>query len=202
MTPQQAHTTLVSAGFSYERHQDIIALLSGGERARLQLLAINKAGTNFLVLDEPTNHLDVEGIERLEQELAVFEGTVVLVSHDRRFIENVANRFFLIKDSQLQEVSGIDVYYSYLQDYLLRTSSSQLASLDDVCSTLKVPLLQADLTLLSDDDLYQYYFEIEEALHQKTSGTKDYKRLAKKLEELEQQIDGRLHIHQNLRIDK
>jgi len=192
LTPQQAHATLVNAGFPYERHQDIIGLLSGGERARLQLLAINKAGTNFLVLDEPTNHLDLEGIERLEQELAAFEGTVVLVSHDRRFIENVGNRFFLIKNSQLQEVSSIDIYYSYLQDYLLRTSLSQVAPQNDARPVVKEPIVQANLTLLSDDELYQHYFEIEEELRQKTPGTKVYRQLIKKLGVLEQQIDRRL----------
>jgi ATPase subunit of ABC transporter with duplicated ATPase domains len=61
--------------------------LSPGERTRASLALLTAAGANALVLDEPTNHLDLEAIEELEAALAGFEGTVVLVTHDRRFLE-------------------------------------------------------------------------------------------------------------------
>ena len=64
--------------------------LSPGERSRALLAALMAEGVNCLVLDEPTNHLDIEAIEQLEQALASFEGTLLLVSHDRRFLESVA----------------------------------------------------------------------------------------------------------------
>jgi ATP-binding cassette, subfamily F, member 3 len=114
LTNDRIHATLAKAGYPYNRHHDHIATLSGGERARLQLLAINEAGTNCLILDEPTNHLDLMGIEKLEQDLLEFEGTLLFVSHDRCFVERVANRFFLIKGTNLIEVSGTEEYYSYL----------------------------------------------------------------------------------------
>ena len=63
--------------------------LSPGERTRALLAMLMAEGVNCLVLDEPTNHLDIEAIEQLEQALAAFEGTLLLVSHDRRFLEAV-----------------------------------------------------------------------------------------------------------------
>ncbi len=106
LTTQQLHQALASAGFPYERQAESISKLSGGERARLLLLGIQKRGTNLLILDEPTNHIDVQGVEALEEELQSFSGSVVFVSHDRSFVEAVANRFFVIRDGRLDEVSG------------------------------------------------------------------------------------------------
>ena len=63
--------------------------LSPGERTRAQLALLMAEGVNCLVLDEPTNHLDLPAIEQLEQAVASFEGTLVLVTHDRRFLEQV-----------------------------------------------------------------------------------------------------------------
>ena len=64
--------------------------LSPGERTRAELAVLQVRGVNLLVLDEPTNHLDIEAIEQLEQALAGFPGTLVVVTHDRRLLETVA----------------------------------------------------------------------------------------------------------------
>ena len=64
--------------------------LSPGERTRAHLAELQSRRVNLLVLDEPTNHLDVEAVEQLEAALAGYDGTLVVVSHDRRFLENVA----------------------------------------------------------------------------------------------------------------
>jgi ATPase subunit of ABC transporter with duplicated ATPase domains len=64
--------------------------LSPGERSRAVLALLQSRGVNCLVLDEPTNHLDVEAIEQLEEALAAYPGTVLLVTHDRRFLERFA----------------------------------------------------------------------------------------------------------------
>ena len=64
--------------------------LSPGERTRVQLAELQSLRVNLLVLDEPTNHLDLEAVEQLEAALAGYDGTLVVVSHDRRFLENVA----------------------------------------------------------------------------------------------------------------
>jgi ATPase subunit of ABC transporter with duplicated ATPase domains len=66
------------------------ASLSPGERTRAELALLSARGVNCLILDEPTNHLDLEAIEQLEETLANFEGTLVVVTHDRRFLEGIA----------------------------------------------------------------------------------------------------------------
>jgi ATPase subunit of ABC transporter with duplicated ATPase domains len=90
---QRVTAELVEAGFEYSRHNTLVATLSGGERARLTFLILKLSHPHLLILDEPTNHLDLEGIEQLEETLISGGGTVVFVSHDRRFLERVATRF-------------------------------------------------------------------------------------------------------------
>ena len=72
----------------------IINDLSGGEKARLQLALLMLQRDNVLILDEPTNHLDIDSKEMLEQALQHFEGTILFVSHDRYFINQLANKVF------------------------------------------------------------------------------------------------------------
>ncbi|MBF9296200.1 ABC-F family ATP-binding cassette domain-containing protein, partial [Staphylococcus epidermidis] len=72
----------------------VINDLSGGEKARLQLALLMLQRDNVLILDEPTNHLDIDSKEMLEQALKDFEGTILFVSHDRYFINQLANKVF------------------------------------------------------------------------------------------------------------
>ncbi len=83
-----------------------VASLSGGERTRLALAKLLLVSRNFLLLDEPTNHLDLPSCEILEEALAHFDGTVVLVSHDRYFLERVATRVLHLENSVLTQYSG------------------------------------------------------------------------------------------------
>jgi ATP-binding cassette subfamily F protein uup len=78
--------------FSPRRAQSPVRMLSGGERNRLLLARLFARPTNLLVLDEPTNDLDIDSLELLEQTLAEFPGTVLLVSHDRRFLDNIVTQ--------------------------------------------------------------------------------------------------------------
>jgi ATP-binding cassette, subfamily F, member 3 len=80
--------------------------LSGGERARMALALMTLARANLLVLDEPTNHLDVENIEVLEDALDEYEGTVLLVSHDRAFLRQVATRVWSFEGNRLVDFDG------------------------------------------------------------------------------------------------
>lgn len=73
----------------------IINDLSGGEKARLQLVLLMLQRDNVLILDEPTNHLDIDSKEMLEQALKDFEGTIIFVSHDRYFINQLANKVLI-----------------------------------------------------------------------------------------------------------
>ena len=85
-----ARTLLAKFNLGREHVGRAGSTLSPGERTRAQLAELMARGVNLLVLDEPTNHLDLEAIEELERALADYDGTVVVVSHDRRFLERVA----------------------------------------------------------------------------------------------------------------
>ncbi len=87
--------------------------LSGGENARLALVKMLLQPANLLVLDEPTNHLDIPAKEMLENALSKYDGTVLLVSHDRYFISQVANKIVELRDGELIVYPGN--YYYYLE---------------------------------------------------------------------------------------
>ena len=102
--------------FSYLQCAQKIKELSGGERSRLQLALIVLSGANFLLLDEPTNNLDIASAEVLENALEDFEGTALIISHDRYFLDQVADRLLVLEDGQVTSFVG---GYS---DYLKRVS--------------------------------------------------------------------------------
>lgn len=83
-----------------------VGMLSGGERSRLALAKLSVSSANFLLLDEPTNHLDIPSREALEQVLTAYGGTVLVVSHDRRFIDTVSTLLWVIEDGELTPFDG------------------------------------------------------------------------------------------------
>lgn len=85
--------------------------LSGGEKARLSLLNLMLSESNFLILDEPTNHLDIPSREALEEALINYEGTLLIVSHDRFFINKLASKIYYIDNKQLLEFKGNYDYF-------------------------------------------------------------------------------------------
>jgi ATP-binding cassette subfamily F protein 3 len=93
-----------------------IARLSGGEKSRVQLARLMLTGANCLLLDEPTNNLDIPSAEVLEQALDEFAGTVVVVSHDRYFLDRVVDRIFEVRDGELQVYEGGYSYYAEEQE--------------------------------------------------------------------------------------
>jgi ATP-binding cassette subfamily F protein 3 len=93
-------------GFTGDDVQRSTSVLSGGERARVGLAMLMLSRHNLLVLDEPTNHLDVESIEALEDALARYDGTVLLVSHDRELLRSLTNRVWLLHDGRITEFDG------------------------------------------------------------------------------------------------
>jgi len=97
--------------FPYRRTRDTVSTLSGGERSRLQLAKLMLSGANFLLLDEPTNNLDLPSSEVLEQALDEFEGTVLVISHDRYFLDRIVTRIVDLEDGTLTEYAGDYTYY-------------------------------------------------------------------------------------------
>lgn len=90
-------------GLSYDKAQQKVANLSGGERVRLSLAKVLLTDANLLILDEPTNFLDLTAIEALERFLKEYQGSILLISHDQRFVESVVQRKWLVEYNQLTE---------------------------------------------------------------------------------------------------
>ncbi|MBB5235361.1 ABC-F family ATP-binding cassette domain-containing protein [Deinococcus budaensis] len=103
---QRARALLGRAGFTAEDWPKTPEVLSGGERARAGLALVSALRADLLLLDEPTNHLDVEALLSLEGAVHAYGGAVVIVTHDRRFAREVANRLWVIEDAALREVAG------------------------------------------------------------------------------------------------
>jgi len=97
--------------FSGEAVQKKVESLSGGEKARLALAKMLVQPVNLLILDEPTNHLDIPAKETLESALTQFDGTALIVSHDRYFISQVANKIVEVRDGELRVYQGNYRYY-------------------------------------------------------------------------------------------
>jgi ATP-binding cassette subfamily F protein 3 len=98
--------------FPYEMVRKRVRDLSGGERSRLQLAKLMLSEANFLLLDEPTNNLDLLSREVLENALDEFEGTLLVVSHDRYFLDRVVDRIVELEDGALVEYPGDYTYYA------------------------------------------------------------------------------------------
>lgn len=103
---QRARALLAGAGMRFQMQDTKIDALSGGQKSRLAMLVLRLQTPNFYLLDEPTNHLDIEGQEALENELKRHGATCLVVSHDRSFLRNVGNRFWLIQNKRLTEVES------------------------------------------------------------------------------------------------
>ena len=89
----------------------LISTLSGGEKSRISLLKLMLSSSNFLFLDEPTNHLDISSKEVLEDALIAYEGTLFFISHDRYFLNKVADRILVLKPNGVEEYLGNYEYY-------------------------------------------------------------------------------------------
>ncbi|MGF6856616.1 ATP-binding cassette domain-containing protein [Paraburkholderia sp. CI3] len=123
---QELRDFLGSFNFSGDMATAKIAPFSGGEKARLALALIIWQKPNLLLLDEPTNHLDLETRHALTMALAQFEGTLILVSHDRHLLRATTDQFMLVAKHRLQEFDGdLDDY----RDWLLQHAAEQRAAL-------------------------------------------------------------------------
>ena len=101
MSQTQARSMLAQAKLCEDDIEKPVSSLSGGERAKLALVLLEAQRANLLILDEPTNHLDLQARESLEAALRAFEGTLLFVSHDRYFIQNIAGRIIEIANGEL-----------------------------------------------------------------------------------------------------
>lgn len=100
-----------------------IGTLSGGEKKRLQLSILMSKNPNFLILDEPTNHLDLASREILEENLENFEGNLLIVSHDRYFVNKMASRLWVYNNESFQSIDGNYEYYRQNKERLLKKTN-------------------------------------------------------------------------------
>lgn len=110
----EARSKLAKYGFRQENAFKKIGKLSGGEKVRLILMKLMQKDINFLILDEPTNHIDIDTREILEEALKEYKGTLLFVSHDRYFINSIADRVVNIEDHIIKS------YYGNYDDFILR----------------------------------------------------------------------------------
>jgi macrolide transport system ATP-binding/permease protein len=118
-----------------------VEVLSGGEKVKVSIAKLMVSETNFLILDEPTNYLDSYSLEALEQVIRDYGGTVLLISHDRKFIENVADRILIIEDYKIITFPGTLKEYrqkeqgtpSEIDETIIRMRLAELAGKMGTC---------------------------------------------------------------------
>ncbi|MCD8862726.1 ABC-F family ATP-binding cassette domain-containing protein [Mammaliicoccus sciuri] len=165
MPEKDIRTILGRFLFTQEEVKKVINDLSGGEKARLQLALLMIEKNNVLILDEPTNHLDIDSKEMLEQALQNFEGTLLFVSHDRYFINELANNIFHITQNGNELFRGD--YQYYLEKLEQREAISRYEQ-EDIKST-ETP---------KDDQYYANQKQLK----------KEKRKLERQLEEIENNI--------------
>lgn len=182
--------------FTPERARTPVKALSGGERARLLLARLFLNPGNLLIMDEPTNDLDVETLELLEEELANMDGTLLLVSHDREFIDRVATSVIVIEDGRVTTYPG---GYSDWQTAKARQAAAQTAQVkpaetvapkakrDNAATRLSYKEQQLLKTL--PDEIERLEEAIAQYNAQLTAPDADYASLSRQLEEAQMKLD-------------
>ena len=121
--------------FSGDTVEKKIKVLSGGEKARVALAKTIASKANFLMLDEPTNHLDIHSVDLLVESLNKYEGSLILVSHDRYFISRIANKIWEIDDQKIREFKGT---YAEWEDWKERKLKAEAAAKKNEVKEIKV----------------------------------------------------------------
>lgn len=133
MPEKDVRSILASFLFTAEDIDKTVGQLSGGQKARLTLTILSLEKDNFLLMDEPTNHLDIEAKEVLEQALNTYDGTLLFVSHDRYFINELANKIISVRDGHAKIYNGN--YSYYLDEKAKQAAAVQEAEAEQTEST-------------------------------------------------------------------
>ncbi len=187
--------------------------LSGGERRRLGLLKLMLSKTNFLILDEPTNHLDLESIEVVEEALRNFNGTVLVVSHDRYFLNQIGSRYLLLENSQLLSFPSYQHYLNWRQQLpgalqeqaAKQPSESQMQRLQSKEKQREIKRKQRSMSEM-ETEIHQFEIrkkELTEVLNDPVVHA-DYKRsieLSQELAEIEAQLVNRYETWEQLQAE-
>jgi ATP-binding cassette subfamily F protein 3 len=146
--------------------------LSGGEKARLSLCCMMLEPANLLILDEPTNHLDLSAKEMLEEALRHFQGTVVVISHDRYFISRVATTIVAIEDKKLTKYQGDYKFYMDKSKYI--KAKLEARRVKGVQGIESVPVVDLEAALVKKKNFGGA--KNSHLVHRKNKGIKNAKR--------------------------
>ena len=189
--------------FPYKMQHQPIALLSGGEKRRLYLLTVLVANPNFLILDEPTNDLDLLTLQKLEDFLKAYKGCLLLVSHDRHFMDEVVDQLFVFQGDG--RVKGFMGNYSQYKEYLQEKEQEERqaarkadAGKSSEESLRKAPREKKKRSFKEEREYQQLTEDIaaleaeKEKIHQEMAAVTDYQKLQEmgnRLEEIKDLLD-------------
>ncbi|MCR4847886.1 MAG: ABC-F family ATP-binding cassette domain-containing protein [Bacteroidales bacterium] len=189
--------------FPYKMQRQPIALLSGGEKRRLYLLTVLVSNPNFLILDEPTNDLDLLTLQKLEDFLKAYKGCLLVVSHDRHFMDEVVDQLFVFQGDG--RVKGFMGNYSQYKEYLQEKEqeerqAARKADANKVVeeSLRKAPREKKKRSFKEEREYQQLTEDIatleaeKEQIHQTMGGVTDYQKLQEmgnRLEEIKDLLD-------------
>ncbi|KZK92865.1 putative ABC transporter ATP-binding protein YheS [Pseudovibrio sp. Ad5] len=151
--------TIIAAGFKYNQLSQKVSQLSGGERARLLLVSLSQVQANLMMLDEPTNHLDLYGRNELSNQLQSFNGSFLLVSHDRHLVEATCNRFWVVQNGRLQEVNDVDAAYALIAEVQVKAIKAAVIEQPAVESRIEDTAPETDHS--GEDELLERLIELE-----------------------------------------
>lgn len=168
MADEKVKQVMLQNGIAFADLHRSVNTLSGGECARLMFMLFQLKTPNFLILDEPTNHIDIQGREQLEQQLIDSEATLLITSHDRRFIERVANRWWWIHDRKLKELNGLEEFYAVVEQDVLPEQA--------VSKTVDINQDRFESAVMTDDDKLMRIDELERLLREDKARKKKFQK--------------------------
>ena len=163
-------------GFDYEGQQKMVRDLSGGEKRRLQLTRLLMASPNVLLLDEPTNDFDVETLTALEDLLDTYAGVIIVISHDRYFLERVCDRFVgLLGNETLQDLAlGIEQYLELRAEMISRSVVTE--DRKEISGAAQLRLVKKELAKV-EKQLERVIVQEQELIKEQESASFDHQRL-------------------------
>lgn len=167
-TESDVRTVLANLNLRADDVHKPVSVLSGGERAKASLASLLVSDANLLILDEPTNHMDVFSMEALERVLRTYEGTLLFVSHDRRFVRGVASRLIFFEDRRLTSFDGTMDEWQAAQESRAAGQEAQARALRVTSLEMRLADLAARLSAPKKGDsperLNEEYLSVAEAL--------------------------------------
>ncbi len=193
---RDAYGILARFLFGYHDADKRVRDLSGGERNRLQLACLMVDRPNFLILDEPTNHLDINAREAVEEALADYEGTILVVSHDRYFLDKVVDRVIEVRDRRLHPYPGGFTAFWYARGRAALRTSGRVAARGKsrkrtrISREERAPSVQALERSISEAEKEKVALEqrIERALARRNR--RDARQASRDLEQLETRLEA------------